>query len=65
MWSFVVNPILHYTRYNLVHDHRVKANDIRVHGVVRTVAAPPSIVVKCGGWFFVWSFVVFLSCVVW
>jgi len=32
--------------------------------VVRTVAAPPSIVVKWGGWFFVWSFVVlFLSCV--
>jgi len=32
--------------------------------VVRTVAAPPSIVVKCGGGcFFVWSFVVlFLSC---
>jgi len=30
---------------------------------VRTVAAPPSIVVKCGGWFFVWSFVaLFLSC---
>ena len=31
--------------------------------VVRTVVAPPSIVVKCGGgWFFVWSFVVlFLS----
>ena len=27
---------------------------------------PPSIVVKCGGWFFVWSFVVlFLPCVVW
>jgi len=34
--------------------------------VVRTVAAPPSIVVKCGGgWFFVWLFVVlFLSYVV-
>jgi len=31
---------------------------------VRTVAAPPSIVVKWGGWFFGWSFmVVFLSCV--
>jgi len=32
--------------------------------VVRTVAAPPSIVVKCGGWFFMWPFVVLLlSCV--
>ena len=30
--------------------------------MIGTVAAPPSIVVKCGGWFFVWSFVVlFLS----
>ena len=50
----------------------VGANSAQRHGlitvqVVRTVAAPPSIVVKCGfsvgGWFFVWSFVVlFLSC---
>jgi len=35
----------------------------RVWEVVHTVAAPPSIVVECGGWFFVWSFVaLFLSC---
>jgi len=35
--------------------------------VVRTVAAPPSIVAQCGGgWFFVRSFVaLFWSCVVW
>jgi len=34
------------------------------YSVVRTVAAPPSIVVRCGGGgFFVWSCVVlFLSC---
>jgi len=39
---------------------------IRMWEVLCTVAAPPSIVVKCGGWFFVWSFVVLcVSCVVW
>jgi len=50
-------------RYEKKKRKRESRQPTGVWEVVRTVAAPPSIVVKCGGWFFVWSFVnLFLSC---
>jgi len=68
------DPFIHTLVHTSIHTMCLFTDDPISHadsgaathrGVGHTVAAPPSIVVKWGGWFFVWSFVVvFLSCVV-
>ena len=58
--------LIHICLYTILHLLAPSRTTNPLWEVIRTVAAPPSIVVKWGRWFFMWTFVVlFLPCVVW